>query len=129
MQFSNLIREIRSLMAEFFASQSPKRQFPIGFLVRPIITDTTKAARLGVMTRQQGNIVSTPSHVVNTDRIRCDVNPRPNAMSQSAVVSSGAHSSSGREAVIYREARPGAVSPAPAVKNLHGSTAESEGSR
>jgi len=26
-------------MAEFFSSQSPKRQFPIGLLVRPFITD------------------------------------------------------------------------------------------
>jgi hypothetical protein len=35
----NLIRKIRSPMAEFFSSQNPKRQFPIGLLVRPIITD------------------------------------------------------------------------------------------
>jgi hypothetical protein len=63
-----------------------------------------------------------PSHVANTDRIRRDVNPGPNAMFQSAVVSSGAHSSSGREAVGDGEARPSAVSPAPAVQNLQGST-------
>ena len=48
-------------MAEFFSSQSPKRQFPIGFLVRPIITHATKAPRFGATMRQQGNIVSPPA--------------------------------------------------------------------
>ena len=110
----HLIRKIRSLMAEFFSSQSRKRQFPIGLLVRPIITayDQGPQVRGDDAPARQHRV--DPSHVVNTDRIRRDVNPGPNAMFQNAVVSSGAHSSSGREAVGDGEARPGAVSPAPA---------------
>jgi hypothetical protein len=49
-------------MAEFFSSQSPKRQFP-NRVIGPANHHghTTKAPRFGATTRQQGNIVSTPA--------------------------------------------------------------------
>src|SRR5271168_894620 len=120
----HVIRKIRSLMAEFFDSQSPKRQFPIGLYSGQSSRtyDQGPQVRGDDAPARQRRV--DPSHVVNTGRIRRDVNPGPNAMFQSEVVSSGAHSSSGREAVGDGEARPGTVSPAPAVQNLQGSTAE-----
>jgi len=111
----HLIRKIRRLMAEFFSSRvrsdSSQSAFWSGQSSRTY--DQGPQVRGDDAPARQHRV--DPSHVVNTDRIRRDVNPGPNAMFQSAVVSSGAHSSSGREAVGDGEARPGAVSPAPAV--------------
>src|SRR5271166_1913020 len=76
----NIIREIRGLMAGFFAPQIPKQQFLIGFLVLSIVAWIGPKRRRGAMTRPSRNIRVDPSHVVNTGRIRRDINPGPISM-------------------------------------------------
>jgi hypothetical protein len=72
----HLIRKIRSLTAEFFSSQSPKRQFPIGFLVRPIITDIRPRPPGSGRRRASEATSCRPQPRCETDRIRRDVKPR-----------------------------------------------------
>jgi hypothetical protein len=61
-EFFNLIREIRGLMAGFFAPQSPKQQFLIGFLVLSIVAGIgPKVAGSRTMTQPPGTFVSTPT--------------------------------------------------------------------
>jgi hypothetical protein len=76
----NIIREIRGLMAGFFALQIPEQQFRIGFLVLSIVTWIGPKRRRGAMTRPPRDIRVDPSQVVNTGRIRRDINRGPNSM-------------------------------------------------
>src|SRR3984893_5006319 len=60
--FFNLIREIRGLMAGFFAPQSPKQQFLTDFLVLSIVAGIgPKLAGSRTMTHPSGTFVSTPA--------------------------------------------------------------------
>ena len=77
----NIIREIRGTMAGFFAPQIPKQQFRTGFLVLSIVAWVGPKRRRGAMTRPApGHSCRPPGHVVNTGRIRRDINPGPNSM-------------------------------------------------
>jgi hypothetical protein len=61
-EFFNLIREIRGLMAGFFAPPSPKQPFLIGSLVLSIVAGIApKLAGSRTMTQPPGTFVSTPA--------------------------------------------------------------------
>jgi hypothetical protein len=65
-------------MAGFFVPQSPKQQFLIGSLVLSIVAGIgPKLAGSRTMTQPPGTFRVYPSYVVNTGRIRRDVNPGP----------------------------------------------------
>ena len=61
-EFFNLIREIRGLMAGFFAPQSAKQQFLTGSLVLSIVAGIApKLVGSRTMTQPPGTFVSTPA--------------------------------------------------------------------
>src|SRR3984893_17696210 len=76
----NIIREIRGLMAGFFAPQIAKQQFLIGFLVLSIV------AWIGRKRRARGDDAAAPEHSCRPQPRRehrpdkGDINPGPNSM-------------------------------------------------